>query len=103
MASVSPIIGGFIKSLNYFPGDFVEKGAVIASLQHPDFISLQQQYIETKSQIDYYQEEFKRQGELTVENAASIKNMQKAKADYLSSEATYKSLKSQLKLLFVVM
>jgi len=99
IASVSPIIRGFIKSLNYFPGDFVEKGAVLAYLQHPDFIQLQQQYLEAKSQADYYQEEYKRQGELTVENAASIKKMQKAKADYLHFEATSKSLKSQLELL----
>ncbi|MCK5028024.1 MAG: efflux RND transporter periplasmic adaptor subunit [Bacteroidales bacterium] len=100
-ASVSPIIGGFIKTLNFYPGDFVKEGAVLATLQHPDFIQLQQQYLEAKSQVDYYQEEYKRQGELTVENAASIKKMQKAKADYLTSEANYKSLKAQLELLGV--
>jgi membrane fusion protein, heavy metal efflux system len=100
-ASVSPIIGGFIKTLNFYPGDFVKEGAVLASLQHPEFIQLQQQYIEAKSQVDYYKEEYKRQGELTVENAASIKKMQKAKADYLTAEANYKSLKAQLELLGV--
>lgn len=101
MASVSPILGGYIKELNYFPGNKVEKGAILATLQHPDFIDLQKQYLEAKSQMEYYQEEFKRQGELTVENAASIKNMQRAKADYLSSEAQFKSLKSKLNLLGV--
>lgn len=101
IASVSPIMDGFIKKLYFFLGDFVQKGEVLASLQHPEFINLQQRYIESKSQFDYYQEEFKRQGELTVENAASIKNMQKAKAEYLTYEASYKSLKSQLELLGV--
>ena len=101
VASVSPYMVGFIKSINYYPGNGVEKGAVLATLQHPSFITLQQNYIEAKSQVDYYQEEFKRQGELTVENAASIKNMQRAKSDYLASEAKYKSLKSQLQLLGV--
>jgi membrane fusion protein, heavy metal efflux system len=100
-ASVSPTISGFIKTLNFYPGDFVKEGSVLATLQHPDFIQLQQQYLEAKSQVDYYQEEYKRQGELTVENAASIKKMQKAKADYLTAEATYKSLKAQLELLGV--
>ncbi len=99
IASVSPTIGGFIKTINYFPGDFVEKGAVLANLQHPDFIQLQQQYLEAKSQADYYQQEYKRQGELTVENAASIKKMQKAKADFLHFEATSKSLQAQLELI----
>lgn len=101
VASVSPYMAGFIKTINYYPGNVVKKGAVLATLQHPNFITLQQNYIEAKSQVDYYQEEFKRQGELTVENAASIKNMQKAKSDYLASEAKYKSLKSQLQLLGV--
>lgn len=101
IASVSPIINGFVKSLNYNPGDYVKKGDALATFQHPDFIQLQQQYLEAKSQVDYYQEEFKRQGELTVENAASIKKMQKAKSEYLSYEANYKSLKAQLELLGV--
>lgn len=101
IASVSPVMGGFINSLKYYPGNKVEKGAVIATLNHPNFINLQKQYIEAKSRMEYFQEEYKRQGELTVENAASIKNMQKAKADYLSSEAEYKSLKSQLKVMGV--
>lgn len=101
IATVSPLINGYIKNLNYYPGDYVEKGTVLGTLNHPDFITLQQQYIEAKSQVDYYQEEFKRQGELTVENAASIKKMQRAQADYLSYEATYKSLKAQFELLGV--
>lgn len=101
IATISPFINGFIKTLYYFPGDQVEKGAKLASLQHPDFIKLQQEYIDAKSQIDYYKEEYKRQGELTIENAASIKKAQKAKAEYLSYESSYKSLKAQLELLGV--
>lgn len=99
IASVSPLINGFVKTINYSTGSYVEKGAVLATLYHPDFITLQQNYIEAKSQAEYYEQEYKRQGELTVENAASIKKMQQAKSDYLSSEAIYKSLKSQVKLL----
>lgn len=101
IATVSPFINGFIKTLYYLPGDRVEKGVKLASLQHPDFIKLQQQYIDAKSQIDYYKAEYKRQGELTIENAASIKKTQKAKADYLSYESSYKSLKAQLEILGV--
>jgi cobalt-zinc-cadmium efflux system membrane fusion protein len=101
IATISPSISGFVKDLKYLEGDWVSKGDILATLEHPEFIKLQQQYLEAKSQIEYFQEEYKRQGELTVENAASIKKMQKAKADFLASEATYKSLKSQLELLGV--
>jgi len=100
-ASISPIMSGFIQTLNYNVGDMVEKGAVLATLQHPDFVSLQKEYLDAKSQKEYFEQEYKRQGELTVENAASIKKMQKAKADFLSMEANYKSLKSQLEILGV--
>lgn len=99
IASISPIIEGFVKSINYYVGQKVEKGAVLASLQHPSFIQMQREYMDAKSQMDYLEQEYKRQGELTVENAASIKKMQKAKADYLGAEANYKSLKSTLELL----
>jgi len=99
IASISPIIDGFVKSINYYVGQNVEKGAVLASLQHPSFIQMQKEYMDSKSQMDYFEQEYKRQGELTVENAASIKKMQKAKADYLGAEANYKSLKSTLELL----
>ena len=99
IASISPIIEGFVKSINYYVGQKVEKGAVLASLQHPGFIQMQKEYMDAKSQMDYFEQEYKRQGELTVENAASIKKMQKAKADYLGAEANYKSLKSTLELL----
>lgn len=101
IATISPSISGFVKDLNYLEGDWVNKGDILATLEHPEFIKLQQQYLEAKSQVEYYEQEYKRQGELTVENAASIKKMQKAKADFLASDAMYKSLKSQLELLGV--
>ncbi|HKL09204.1 MAG TPA: efflux RND transporter periplasmic adaptor subunit [Bacteroidales bacterium] len=100
-ASVSPSIGGFIQKIHSRTGKKVTQGEVLVTLQHPSFFELQQQYLETKARKDYYYEEYKRQGELTVENAASIKTMQQAKADYLSAEAKYKSLKAQLVLLGV--
>ncbi|MFP4025174.1 MAG: efflux RND transporter periplasmic adaptor subunit [Thiohalospira sp.] len=100
-ANVSPAMGGFIKQINYYTGDNVTKGAVMATFQHQDFIDLQQQLMEAKARKDYHYEEYKRQGELTIENAASIKNMQQAKADYLTAEAKYKSLKARIEILGV--
>lgn len=99
IATISPMMGGFVKNLNFYPGDNVKKGDLLATLEHPDFLTLQEQYLQAKSQMEYYKEEYKRQGELTVENAASIKKMQRAKADYMNSEAAYNSTKAQLELL----
>ena len=74
-------------------------GQCIAVLEHPDYIKIQQDYLETKSQWELYKEDFKRQGELTVENASSIKTMQQAQASFKAIEVRLFALKSQLKLL----
>ncbi len=99
VAIVNPPMGGYIRSILFIPGNFVAKGTVIAVLEHPDYIRLQQEFLEAKNQLELYQEEFKRQGELTVENASSIKKMQQAQADYRITEVQYLSLKAQLKLI----
>lgn len=99
LATVSAPINGFVKAANFFPGNPVKKGDLLAILQHPDYIKLQQDYLETKNQVNYLQEEFKRQGELTVENAASIKSMQKAQSEFRSNEARMLALAAQLKML----
>lgn len=99
VAMVSPPMGGFVKSIPYIPGDFVSKGTTLAMLEHPDYIKLQQDFLESKNKLRLYQEEFKRQGELTVENASSIKKLQQAQADYRVTEVQYLSLKARLKLI----
>ncbi|MBN2213400.1 MAG: efflux RND transporter periplasmic adaptor subunit [Bacteroidales bacterium] len=99
VAVINAPMGGYIRSVSYIPGNYVAKGTVIAVLEHPDYIRLQQEFLETKNKLELYQEEFKRQGELTVENASSIKKMQQAQADYRITEVHYLSLKAQLKLI----
>ncbi len=99
VATVSTPVGGFVEELLIYPGDYVKKGDVIARLQHPDYIMLQQKFMEAMHEVEYLEQEFKRQGELSVENAASLKKLQKAKADYWKSVANYKSLKAQLEML----
>jgi membrane fusion protein, heavy metal efflux system len=97
LVSVSAPMGGFIKTMNFFPGNFVKAGALLATLEHPGYIIIQQEFLQTKNTLDYYREEYKRQGELTLENAVSMKKMQLAQSDYKSLEAKYSSLKKQLR------
>jgi cobalt-zinc-cadmium efflux system membrane fusion protein len=81
----------------YFTNDqYVKKGSKLASIENIDFIILQQEYLQAAYQFDYLREEYTRQGELTVENATSLKNMQLAKRDYQSAELRLYSLRSQL-------
>ena len=95
-ATVSAPIRGNIKKILVHIGDYVKQGEILAILAHADYVKLQQEYLETKSQYEYYKEDFKRQGELTLENAASMKTMQQARNEFNKTEARLFALKKQL-------
>ena len=95
-ATVIAPMGGYVKRTFFVTGNYVKKGALLAVLEDPEYINLQEQFLEAKNQIAYYKEDFKRQGELAIENAASLKKMQLAQADYGTIEARYMALKAKL-------
>lgn len=88
---------GNINDLFIQPGQQVNTGMLVATITNTDFIALQQEWLEAKHQYTYLKDEYTRQGELTVENATSLKRMQLAQRDYLSAEARWKSLSLQLR------
>jgi cobalt-zinc-cadmium efflux system membrane fusion protein len=79
--------------------DPVRAGSLMATIENTDFIEMQQEYLEAQNNFDFYKEEFTRQGDLTVENATSIKKMQIARRDYQSAELKYHAVALQLKIL----
>jgi cobalt-zinc-cadmium efflux system membrane fusion protein len=98
-AEITTLIGGNVKTIKVFHGDKVRKGQVLALLEHPDFISLQEQYAEYASSLEYLEQDYKRQEELSESKAGSNKDYQKAKADYYTAKARYQGLRSRLLLL----
>lgn len=88
---------GIVKMINCSSGDYVEEGSVLAGLESIEFIRLQQEFLDAENQVAYFREEYKRQGELTVENATSVKKMQMAQRDYQSFEIKQNALRLQLK------
>lgn len=96
--SVTFPMEGYIRAVKVVPGDYVTKGHELAVIGHPGIINLQKNYLEQKQQLDYYREEFKRQGELAVEQAASMKKMQLAESDFKTREIEVKSMEEELKL-----
>lgn len=98
-ADVSPIIGGIVKSINVFEGDKVRKGQVLASLEHPDFIQLQQDYINTVNSLAYLEKEYERQKKLYEEKVGSGKDFQKTSADYFNSKSNAEALKAKLNMI----
>ena len=49
-AYVSVPINGYMKKILKHIGEYVKEGQVLAILEHPDYIDLQRDFLETKSQ-----------------------------------------------------
>lgn len=99
MRELSAYYGGYVQDLKLLEGEAVKKGQVLFTLENPDFIRLQQDYLETKSQLTYLKSEFERQRILAAEQISAQKNFLKAEADYRSALAKAESLKKQLSLI----
>jgi membrane fusion protein, heavy metal efflux system len=100
-ADMSSIIGGRIKSIRFLPGDYVRKGQEVVRLESPEFLRLQQDYIETGGELKYLENEYERQKKLSENNVNAQKVFLQAERDYLSKSAEFASLGNQLKMLDV--
>ncbi len=100
-ATVTLTMGGTVHSTNLLPGDYVRKGAVLATLENPDFINLQQSYLDAHAQVEYLEAEYHRQERLSSQEAASQKRFQQSKADYLSMKSRLEAAAAQLTILGV--
>lgn len=101
LVTVSLTMGGVVKSTSLLPGQFVNKGSVIATIDNLEFIALQQSFLESSAQTEYLETEYKRQKALSDEQAASQKKLQQSKADYLSMKSKMEASATQLNLLGV--
>jgi membrane fusion protein, heavy metal efflux system len=95
-ASVSAPFGGFIVSTNLLPGNPVEKGQTLAIIENPEFVEIQENYLESKSKLEYAEAEFKRHSELYKEDVYSKMNLQQVTADYKSLRAQVSALGQKL-------
>lgn len=100
-ATVTLSMGGIVKGLSMLPGSYVRKGTVLGTLENPDFIDLQQAYLDSRAQLEYLEAEYQRQQTLSREAVASQKKFQQAKADYLSMKSRLQAAEAQLRLLGV--
>lgn len=100
-ATVTLSMGGIVKELSVLPGVYVAKGTVLATLENPAFIELQQTYLDSHAQVEYLETEYQRQQTLSREAVASQKKLQQSKADYLSMKSRLQAAAAQLRLLGV--
>lgn len=98
-ANATSLYGGVVKSLKVQLGDYVRKGQVIATIENPQFIQLQEEYLTIGSKITLADQELRRQRELQEGNAGALKNLQSATADVNALRARKASLQKQIQLM----
>jgi cobalt-zinc-cadmium efflux system membrane fusion protein len=100
-AMVSTVIAGTVKQILVKEGAEVRSGQVVAYIESPEFTRMQQDYLTTKSNLVYVQQEYERQKLLDDQNAGTGKVFQQAKATYLSEQAKLGSMLTTLKQLHI--
>jgi len=97
--SVSVPVGGYVRSIRLEPGMLVRKGQALVVLENPDFIQLQQDYLDTKAKLEYADLEYARQQELSRENVNALKTFQQVRANRQSLQAQLAGLGQRLAML----
>lgn len=98
-ANATTLFGGVIKALDIELGDRVRKGQVLARIENPQFIQLQEDYLTMDSRIVFAEQEKQRQILLQEGGAGALKNRQNAEAEINSLRARKASLQKQLQLM----
>lgn len=98
MASVSAPLGGYLKTAGRLPGEKIKKGQVLATIENPEFIQIQQDYLESLSKLQFLEEEYKRQKQLREEDINSAKTFQQVSSDYKITQGRVKAYEQQLAL-----
>ena len=98
-AGVSAYFAGYVKDINLLPGDAVKKGQTLFTIENPEYVQVQQNFLEAKGRLNYLKSDYDRQKELIADNVTSKKNFLKAESEYTVTLAQYQSLKKRLSLM----
>lgn len=99
LVTISAPLGGVVKATTLLQGMKVAKGQIVAVMEHPDYIQLQQDFLDGKSQLEFLEVELQRQEELARENVNAAKALQQARSNFLSMKARVEGWRARLALL----
>lgn len=99
MVSVSVPFGGYIRQIRLEPGMHVRKGQPLVVLENPEYIQLQQDYLDTKAKLAYADLEYARQQELSRDNVNALKIFQQTRANRQSLQAQLAAAAQRLSIL----
>lgn len=99
LISISIPLGGYLKFTKMLPGAQIKKGQLLAVMEDPQYIQLQQEYLSAKNRLAYAGKEYDRQKELNQAKAGSDKVLQQAENDYRNLRIESKGLAEKLRLI----
>ena len=99
IAEITAFIGGNVKEIKVFHGDKVIRGTTLAVLEHPDYITLQEEFAEVANKVEYLEQEYQRQKKLFENEIGAGKDYQRVKSEYNTVKARYSGLRSRLEML----
>ncbi|RYF69855.1 MAG: efflux RND transporter periplasmic adaptor subunit [Cytophagaceae bacterium] len=99
LVSVSVPFGGYIRQIDLEPGMLIRKGQTLVVLENPDYIQLQQDYLETKAKLEYADLDYARQEELSRENVSALKTFQQTRSNRQSLQAQLAAAAQRLAIL----
>jgi membrane fusion protein, heavy metal efflux system len=100
--SVSFPYGGYVRKMNLLPGTQVSLGDLLVTLEDPQYIQLQQDYLTAKSRFAFLETEYNRQKELNADKTTSDKLFQQVRDEYESQRISVKALGEKLKLIRII-
>jgi len=98
-ALISAYFAGYVKNISLLPGDIVKKGQPLFTLENPEYVQIQQDFLEAKSKLNYLKSDYERQKTLIADNITSQKNFLKSESEFKVTQAQYQSLQKRLSLM----
>ncbi|MFW5761831.1 MAG: efflux RND transporter periplasmic adaptor subunit [Cyclobacteriaceae bacterium] len=99
LANVSPVIGGYITRTRLLVGDYVKKGQVLATLENPEYIELQRDFMQAANQLQSLKSDYERQKKLFADSISAEKDLISAETEYKNMLARYQANRHKLLML----
>lgn len=99
IVSVSFAMGGYLKHTKLMPGMHIRKGEVIATMEDPALVQLQQDYLVAVSRLQFLQKDFERQKILNQNKVNADKVYQRVESEFQEQKVLVKGYAEKLRLI----
>lgn len=101
IVSVSFAMGGYLRHTRLMPGMHIRRGEVIATMEDPALVQLQQDYLVAVARLQYLQKDFERQKLLNEKKVNADKVYQRAESDFAEQKVLVRGYAEKLRLIHI--